>query len=46
MTVQESITLLPTDEEEAASVPRVNVVCEYCGHVLHFSPSALGLSIE
>jgi C4-type Zn-finger protein len=44
MTVQESVTLLPTDDEEP--VPRINVLCEYCGHVLHFAPSALGLSME
>ena len=45
MTVQEAVTLLPTDDGER-SRPRINVLCEYCGHVLHFSPSALGLSIE
>lgn len=46
MTVQEHVTLLPTNDDEEPSVPRINVVCEYCGHVLFFSPSALGLSIE
>ena len=45
MTVQESVTLLPTDDGES-SRPRINVLCEYCGHVLHFAPSALGLSSE
>jgi len=46
MTVQEEITLLPTDEGESSTVPRIDVVCKYCGHVLHFSPSALGLSLR
>jgi len=46
MTVQEEVTLLPTDADDSSTVPRVNVVCGYCGHVLHFSPSALGLSLQ
>ncbi|MEF8815847.1 MAG: hypothetical protein V5A20_01130 [Salinibacter sp.] len=46
MTVQEEVTLLPTDENDSSTVPRINVVCKYCGHVLHFSPSALGLSLQ
>jgi hypothetical protein len=24
----------------------VNVVCKYCGHVLHFSTSVLGLAVD
>ncbi|WP_263788443.1 hypothetical protein [Salinibacter grassmerensis] len=46
MTVQEEVTLLPTDADDPSTVPRVNVLCEYCGYVLHFSPSALGLSLQ
>lgn len=46
MKVQAELTLHPTDDEDASAEPRINVVCKYCGHVLHFSPSAIGLSIE
>jgi hypothetical protein len=46
MTVQEEVTLLSTDGDSSSTVPRINVVCEYCGYVLHFSPSAVGLSLQ
>jgi hypothetical protein len=46
MVVQEEITVLPTDDEDAPPESRINVACKYCGYVLHFSPSAIGLSLE
>ncbi|PSQ74121.1 MAG: hypothetical protein BRD39_02540 [Bacteroidetes bacterium QH_9_64_21] len=46
MTVQEEIVLLPTAHEESSDQPMINVVCGYCGHVLHLSPSTIGVSIE
>lgn len=46
MVVQEALTLHPTNDADAPDKPRINVVCNYCGHVLHFSPSAIGLSVD
>ena len=46
MKVQAEVTLHPTDDEDTPAEPRVNVVCKYCGHVLHFAPSVMGLSVE
>jgi hypothetical protein len=46
MVVKAEVTLHPTNDEDTPPEPRVNVVCKYCGHVLHFSPSAIGLSLE
>ena len=46
MVVQEEITVFPTDDEDAPPESRIDVVCKYCGYVLHFSPSAIGLSLE
>jgi len=46
MKVKAEVTLHPTDDEDAPAEPRINVVCKYCGHVLHFSPSAMGLSVD
>jgi hypothetical protein len=46
MTVQEEIVLLPTAHEESSDQPMINVVCGYCGYVLHLSPSTIGVSIE
>ena len=45
MVVQAEITLHSTDEEDAPVEPRINVMCKYCGHVLHFSPSAMDISL-
>jgi uncharacterized Zn finger protein len=44
MVVQEHLTHPAANEEEGAAAPLVNVVCKYCGHVLHFSTSVLGLA--
>ena len=46
MVVQEHLTHPYADDEGVSTEPLVNVVCKYCGHVLHFSPSVLGLSVE
>lgn len=46
MVVQEEIILLPTAHEDTADEPMINIVCKYCGYVLHLSPSAIGLSVE
>lgn len=45
MKVQKEITLLPTADEESPDQPMISVVCKYCGHVLHLSPSIIGLSV-
>lgn len=46
MVVKEEITLLPTAQEDTPDEPMINVACKYCGHVLNFSPSMIGLSVE
>ncbi len=46
MVIREHLTLLSTPDEDATSEPLINVACKYCGHVLHFSPSLLGISVE
>jgi len=46
MKVLAEVTLHPTVDADTPDEPRVNVVCKYCGHVLHFAPSTVGLSFE
>jgi C4-type Zn-finger protein len=46
MKVQQEVTLLPTADEASPDQPLISVVCNYCGYVLHLSPSAVGLSID
>jgi len=46
MVVQEHLTSPSAADEEDTPEPLVNVVCKYCGHVLHFSTSVLGLAVD
>lgn len=46
MKVLAEVTLHPTADADTPGEPRINVVCKYCGHVLHFAPSTIGLSVD
>jgi len=46
MVVQEHLTHPNAADPESTADPLVNVVCNYCGHVLHFSTSVLGLAVD
>lgn len=46
MRVQSDIVVLPTQGVDGDDRYAVAVECQYCGHLLHFSPDVMGLSLE
>lgn len=46
MRVQSDLLTLPTQSTDEDARYAVAVECQYCGHLLHFSPSVMGLTLE
>jgi hypothetical protein len=46
MVVREEVTLHPIDQDGDSSLPMANVMCKYCGYVLQFSLSAVGVPVD
>jgi len=46
MRVQSDLLALPTRNADEDNRYAVVVECQYCGHLLSFSPSVMGLSLE
>jgi len=46
MVVREEVTLHPIDQDGDSSLPMANVMCKYCGYVLQFSLSAVGIPVD
>lgn len=45
MQVQKEVVLLPYRDKSGEHQPVISVECQYCGHILHFSPEVIGLSL-
>ena len=44
--VQPDLVQLPSRDASDGHRPTIEVECQYCGHLLHFSPSVMGLSLD
>jgi C4-type Zn-finger protein len=46
LSVQPTVTSLPVHDDPSATKPVVNVECNYCGYVLHFTPRVMDLDLD